>query len=214
MFKYRKEKENLVKRYDAINHSLNVNKMKEIVIDFRKHSGGHAPVYINGDEVEMVDSFKFLAVQITNNLSWSPHADTIVKKAHQRLYFLRRLRKFDMSATTLTNFYRCTIESILSGCITAWYGSCSAQDRKKLHKVVNVVQSITQTSLPSIDSVYTSHCLGKASSIIKDPTHPRHTLFYLLPSGKRCKSLRTCTNLLKNSFFPAVIRLLNGATIY
>ena len=105
-------------------------------------------------------------------MSWSSHADTIVKKAHERLYFLRRLRKFGMSATTLTNFYRCTIESILSGCITAWYGSCSAQDCKELQKVVNVAQSITQTSLPSIDSVYTSCCLGKAAGIIRDPTHP------------------------------------------
>jgi len=47
---------------------LNVNKTKEIVIDFRKRSGGHAPVYIDGDEVEMVESFTFLGVQITNNL--------------------------------------------------------------------------------------------------------------------------------------------------
>ena len=68
---------------DDNNLSLNVNKTKEIVIDFRKHKGEHAPVYINGDEVEKVESFKFLGVQITNNLSWSPHADTIVKKAHQ-----------------------------------------------------------------------------------------------------------------------------------
>ena len=127
---------------------------------------------------------KFLGVQITYNLSWSPHADAIVKKAHQCLYFLRRLRKFGMSATTLTNFYRCTVESILSGCITAWYGSCSAQDCKKLQKVVNVAQSITQTSLPSIDSVYTSHCLGKAASIIKDPGH---SLFHVFSSGKDSK---------------------------
>ena len=46
--------------------------MKEIVIDFRKCIGEHAPVYINEDEVEKVESFKFLSVQITNNLSWSP----------------------------------------------------------------------------------------------------------------------------------------------
>ena len=117
-----------------------------------------------------------------------------------------------MSATTLTNFYRCTIESILSGCITAWYGSCSAQDRKKLQRVVNEAQSIMQTSLPSIDSVYTSRCLDKAANIIKDPTHHGHSLFHLLPSGKRYKSLRSRPNRLKNSFFPAAVRLLNGPT--
>ncbi|XP_078075173.1 interleukin-6 receptor subunit beta-like isoform X2 [Mustelus asterias] len=149
---YRNEIENLVNWCSNNNLSLSVNKTKEIVIDFRKCKGEHVSVYINGDEVERVESFKFLGVQITNNLFWSPHADAIVKKAHQRIYFLRRLSKFGMSATTLTNFYRCTIESILSGCVTAWYGSCSAQDRKELQKVVNVAQSITQTSLPSIDS--------------------------------------------------------------
>ena len=111
-------------------------------------------VYINGDEVERVKSFKFLGVQITNNLSWSPHADTIVKKAHQHLYFFRRLRKFGMSATTLTNFYRCTIDNILSRYITAWYGSCSVQDCKKLQNVMNVAQSTMQTSLPSIDCLH------------------------------------------------------------
>ena len=130
-----------------------------------------------------------------------------VKKVHQCLYFLRRLRKFGMSTTTLINFYRCIIESIISGCITSWYDSCSAQDHKELQKVVNEAQSITQTSLPSIDSVYTSCCLGKAASIIKDPRHPGHCLYHLLPSGKRYKSLRSRTNRLKNSFFPAAVRL-------
>jgi len=84
---------------------------------------------------------------ITNNLSRSLQADAIVKKPHQRLYFLRRLRKFGKPTPTLTNFYRCTIESILSGCITAWYGSCSVQDLNKLQKVVNEAQSIADLSL-------------------------------------------------------------------
>ena len=99
-----------------------------------------------------------------------------------KAHFLRRLRKFDMSTSTLINFYRCTIKSILSGCITAWSGSCSAQDRKELQKVVNVAQSITQSSLPSIDSVYASCCLGKAASIIKDHYQAPRT-FSLPPSS-------------------------------
>eukprot|EP00061_Rhincodon_typus_P014105 g40924.t1 len=81
------------------------------------------------------------------------HIDLMVKKAQQSLYFLRRLRKFGMSTKTLTYFYRCTVENILNGCITVRYGNCSSQDRKKLHRVVNTAQSITQTSLPSTDSI-------------------------------------------------------------
>ena len=51
-----------------------------------------------------------------------PHRN-VVKKVQQRLFNLRRLKKFGLAPKTLTNFYRCTIESILSGCITAWYGN-------------------------------------------------------------------------------------------
>ena len=49
--------------------SPNVNKMKGIAIDFRKRRGRHAAIYINGNEVEVANRFKFLGVQITNNLS-------------------------------------------------------------------------------------------------------------------------------------------------
>ncbi|XP_051868388.1 uncharacterized protein LOC127568547 [Pristis pectinata] len=98
---YRKEIESLVEWC----HDNNVNKTKELVIDFRKGGGVHAPVYISGAEVERVESFKFLGVNVTNSLSWSNHVDAMAKKAHQRLYFLRRLKKFGLSPLTLTNFY-------------------------------------------------------------------------------------------------------------
>jgi hypothetical protein len=69
--------------------------------------------------VEREVSFKVLGVHITDQLNWSTHTDSIVKKAQQLLFNLRRLKKFGLSPKALTNFYRCTIESILSGCITA-----------------------------------------------------------------------------------------------
>ncbi|KAK3521394.1 hypothetical protein QTP70_004125 [Hemibagrus guttatus] len=44
--------------------------------------------------VERVDSFRYLGVHITQDLSWSCHINTVVKKAWQRLYHLRHLRDF------------------------------------------------------------------------------------------------------------------------
>eukprot|EP00061_Rhincodon_typus_P015751 g43605.t1 len=91
---------------------LNISKPKKLIIDFRKKGGEHTPIYLNGSEVERLKSIKFFGVTITNDLSWTCHVDVTVKKAEQHLFFLRLLRKLGMSIRSLTNFYRCTIESI------------------------------------------------------------------------------------------------------
>ena len=76
------------------NLSLNVNKTKEMIVDFRKQQREHPPIHIDGTAVEKVESFKFLGVHVTDKLKWSTHTDSVVKKAHLRLFNLRRLRKF------------------------------------------------------------------------------------------------------------------------
>eukprot|EP00061_Rhincodon_typus_P011810 g37099.t1 len=136
------------------NLCLNVGKTKGLIVNFRKKGGEHASIYINGTEAERVKSIKFLGVTITDDLSWTSLVDETIKRAQQRLFFLRRLRKFGMSIRSLTNFYRCAIESIPSRCITAWYGNRSAQDHKELQKVQCTAQTITEANLPSMDSIY------------------------------------------------------------
>ena len=67
------------------NLSLNVNKTKEIIVDFRKQQRKHPPIHIDGRAVEKVECFKFLCVHITNELKWSTHTDSVVKKTQQHL---------------------------------------------------------------------------------------------------------------------------------
>ena len=97
-----------------------------------------------------MESFKFLGVHITYKLKWSTHTDNVVKAAQQRLFNLRRLKKFGLSPKTLTNFYRCTIKGILSGCITAWYRNCTALNRKALQRMMWSAQRITGGKLPAL----------------------------------------------------------------
>ena len=112
--------------------------------------------------VEQVESVKFLGVHITNKLTWSKHTKTVVKKARQCLFPLRRLKRFGMGPHILKKFYSCTIESILTGCITAWYGNCSASECKVLQRVVHVAQYITGAKLPAIQDLYSRRCPRKA----------------------------------------------------
>ncbi len=45
---------------------------------------------ISGTPVERVSSFKYLGVNISEDLTWTTHIQTQVKKARQRLYHLRQ----------------------------------------------------------------------------------------------------------------------------
>lgn len=208
---YRDEVQHLAVWCATNNLELNTQKTKEIIVDFRRsRSHAHTPIYINGAVVERVSSFKFLGVHISDDLTWSHNTSTLVKKAQQRLYFLRSLKKVHLNPRILVEFYRCTIESILTNCISVWYSNCSASDRKALQRVVKTAQRITGTQLTSIENIYHKRCLGRARNIIKDASHPNHGLFTLLPSGRRYRSLRSRTSRLRKSFFPEAVTLLNA----
>jgi hypothetical protein len=56
---------------------LNESKTKELIVDYKKRRAEQAPINIDGAVVERVESFKFIGVHITNELSWSKHAKHI-----------------------------------------------------------------------------------------------------------------------------------------
>ncbi|XP_061135704.1 carbohydrate deacetylase isoform X4 [Syngnathus typhle] len=65
------------------------------------------------------DTFKFLGTTISRDLKWTGHIDSVRKKAQQRLYFLRQLKKFNLPRELLKTFYTAIIQSVLSTSITA-----------------------------------------------------------------------------------------------
>ena len=86
----------------------------------------------------------------------------------------RRLNTFGMESVILTNFYRCTIESILTGCITVWYGGCTTKDRKVLRSVVRSAEFIIVRELPALQDIFHTHdASGKLAGSLKTATiHP------------------------------------------
>jgi hypothetical protein len=111
-----------------------------------------------------------------------------VVKAQQYLYNLRRLKIFGMAPKTLTNFYRCTIESIL----LSWY-----------------------VTAPPSTAWFSRESLGQPNASpggTLDLSHPSHGLFTLLPSDRRrqFRCIRSKTERLKNCFYHQAIRLSNS----
>ena len=134
---YREEVRDLTMWCKDNNLSLNVIKTKEMIVDYRKRRTEHTPILIDVAVEEQVERFKFLGVHITNKLTWSKHITTVMKRARQN----------PSGENLALGPYSCTIENILTGCITASYGNCSASDRKALQRVVRTATLVIDCSL-------------------------------------------------------------------
>lgn len=127
----------------------------------------------------------------------------------KRMFFLRMLKKARLPQDKLLTFFCCSIESILTYCISTWYLSCSASDRKALQHIVSSVGNVTGTQLLALEDIYTTRCLRKATNICEE--HPCRHSFVLLLSGS---STEPSTTTLKNSFFSRAVAALNHATTH
>lgn len=206
---YRDEVERLCVWCGDNNLVLNTSKTKELVVDYRRKKADLQPLYISGDCVERAAAFNFLGVTVEEDQTWSANTTALVKKAQERMYFLRLSKKNHLCEKMLVSFNRCSIDSILTYCVCAWFGNCTVAYRKALHCVTSTAQKAIGRPLPSLDELYSSHCLKKAKYILQHLSHSGHSLFALLPSGKRYRTLKTRTNRLKNSFYSRTITFLN-----
>ena len=87
-------------------------------------------------------SLKYLDTLLDESLSFCDHVDYVYKKAHQRLFLLRKLNSFDVSQHILQLVYMGLIESVLSFNIITWYGNVSAKNKTKLARVVNAASKL------------------------------------------------------------------------
>ncbi|KAK1797886.1 hypothetical protein P4O66_008233, partial [Electrophorus voltai] len=106
------------------NNLLNVSKTKELIMDCSKKQEWH-----------------YQPVRISGTMV-------------ERVDSFRRLRDFRLPSKVLRNFYTCTIESILMGNITVWFGNSTKQDRQALQRVVRSAERITRTELPDLQTIY------------------------------------------------------------
>ncbi|KAJ7329197.1 hypothetical protein JRQ81_015371, partial [Phrynocephalus forsythii] len=88
-----------------------------------------------------------------------------------------------------------TIESVLTYAMLSWYGSSSVADKKALQRIIKIAQNVTGLQLPTLDDIFTSRCLRKSHSILRDSTHPAHNFFKLLPSGRRYRTIKLGPNV-------------------
>ena len=115
----------------------------------------------------------------------------------------RQCSEEGLAPKTLTNLYRCTIESILMGYITAWYCNCTARKRRALQRVVRSAQCITAGTLPALQDTLSTQSM--ACSLHYHPEGEVSTSASKL-------GLRDKKQLLSQGHQTATTRLLNPAS--
>ena len=100
---------------------LNPRKCKEMVINFLQYRiPCDHPIFINGQRVERVRTFKLLGVNLSDDLTWKIHIDFVLKKANSRLFALRLLKKAGLNHSHLITIYCSVIRSILEYASPVW----------------------------------------------------------------------------------------------
>ena len=146
---------------------LNVNKTKDMIISFRRTPISPSPTIIKGTEIEVVESYKYLGVTLDNKLSFDSHISSTSKKVQQRLFFLRKMRSFNVSSVMMTLFYRSFIESVLTFCIVAWYGNLTLSNKNRLSSLVKVASKISGRTQAQLIDLYKRQMLQRASSLLE-----------------------------------------------
>lgn len=80
------------------------------------------PLRVLGEEVDIVEEFKYLGVSIDNRLNRKANINSVYKKGKSRLFFLRMLLLLEM-------FYQCVVASALHFAIVCW---CSREQEANL----------------------------------------------------------------------------------
>lgn len=109
----------------------------------------------------------------------------------------------------MSTFYRDTVESILTSCITLWYESCTVTCRKKLQLTMTAAERIV-FFLPPTRTSTSPASPEKPSESLVIPLIYSTSFFILLPSARRLKSLRATTNTLRESFVHQAVRMLSS----
>ncbi len=146
-----------------------------------------------------------------HNLTWTHHTNTIIKTVRQQFIFLHRLWRLNMDSRILYNFYRCTIERILTGCITAWYGSCTTLNRKALQRVEKTAHHQVDTAIhggPLHPAVKEEG--RRSTGSLKTTTTPATNCSACCHLADGTAASSPSTTRLRDSFIPQAIILLNS----
>ena len=119
--------------------SLNVVKTSSMLISNKqrykiiKDSNEGLQLHINGDELALVQSSRYLGVYVDTSLNWKEHIKSVSEKVLRALGILRNAKSF-LPLESLKTLYLGVVEPHFQYCCSVWgcYGSTGISHLQKL----------------------------------------------------------------------------------
>ena len=90
---------------------LHVTKTAELVINFCHSKPSPDPLIIKGGPGQQHVQYKYLGTLFNNRLEQTANVDACGKTVSQRMFFLRKMKKFHLSSQLLHHFYQSVVQS-------------------------------------------------------------------------------------------------------
>ena len=189
----------------------------------------HAELKISDVPLCFVTEAKILGIWIQNNLKWDKNVNEITKRANQKLFMLKLLKKFGFSDEELVTVYKGYVRPLLEYADVAWHSSITDHQSHVLeqlqrracriilgHRYSTYVEAAKACDLESLADRREDHCRTFAKGLSKSErtkdllppsrleVHGRN-----LRSAHKLSQLRCRTSRFQNSPIPHYISLLN-----
>ena len=183
-------------------------------------------IVLGGQQLEVVEKIRLLGVTIRADLKWSSNTSDIVKRAANKLWLLRRIKKFGANIEELVDLYSKYCRSILEFAVPVWHNAITVHESNSIERVQkmalhiilgdkyrNYETALGMVGLETLVSRRTQLCINFAKKAVK------HSKFKHWFREKPKVSTRqpaekywgpvTRTTRLKQSAIPYLTSLLN-----
>ena len=92
-------------------------------------------IQLENDFLEVVYSTRVLGVQFNSNLRWDDHVNEVTKRAKQKTWLLRRLKKFGASEEKLVELYILFVRSGIEFASPLWSNGLTKSNLNKLERI-------------------------------------------------------------------------------
>ena len=107
-------------------------------------------------------------------INWTKNTEVLYKKGQSRLYFLRRLRSFNICWTMLRMFFESVVASTILLAVVCWGSRLRVADANRLNKLIRKASVVVGADLDSLTAASDRRMLSKVRVILQHVSHPFH----------------------------------------